>query len=74
MARCFKTFHNYSQSDFLLIILIVETLTSGDGDSGRVPRTIDCELTADLTGCCVPGDSVVVCGLVQVSTQEQGEK
>ena len=58
----------------MLFIPIVETLTSGDGDSGRVPRTIDCELTADLTGCCVPGDSVVVSGLVQVSTQEQGEK
>ena len=47
-------------------------MTIGDGDSGRVPRTVDCELTADLTGSCVPGDSVTVCGLVQVATQDQG--
>jgi len=47
-------------------------LTSGDADSGRVPRTIDCELTLDLVSSCVPGDSVVVCGLVKVVAPEQG--
>ncbi|XP_067933139.1 DNA helicase MCM8-like [Watersipora subatra] len=54
-------------------IRLQETMMIGDGDSGRVPRTVDCELTADLTGSCVPGDSVTVCGLVQVATQDQGK-
>lgn len=57
---------------FIYIIFILENLTSGDGDSGRVPRTIDCELTSDLIGTCVPGDQVTVCGLVKVATQDQG--
>lgn len=56
-----------------MVVSIVENLSSGEGDTGRVPRTIDCELTSDLTGSCVPGDSVTICGLVKVSTQDQGK-
>ena len=33
---------------------------------------MDCELTSDLIGTCVPGDQVTVCGLVKVATQDQG--
>lgn len=49
-----------------------ENLTNMDGDTGRVPRTIDCELTGDLVGSCVPGDQIIVCGVVRVATQDQG--
>jgi len=36
-------------------------------DPGRVPRTIECELTEDLVDSCVPGDIVTVCGIVKVA-------
>jgi DNA helicase MCM8 len=39
-------------------------------DSGRVPRTVECELTEDLVGSCVPGDIVTVTGVVKIITVE----
>nr|CAB3461236.1 unnamed protein product [Digitaria exilis] len=33
---------------------------------GRVPRTIECELTEDLVDCCIPGEIVTVTGIVEV--------
>eukprot|EP00048_Salpingoeca_helianthica_P006883 m.104013 g.104013 ORF g.104013 m.104013 type:complete len:536 (-) comp14161_c1_seq3:36-1643(-) len=39
-------------------------------ESGRIPRTIECELTADLVGSCVPGDVVTVSGEVRVAGTE----
>jgi DNA helicase MCM8 len=35
-------------------------------DPGRVPRTIECELTEDLVDSCVPGDVITLCGIVKV--------
>lgn len=35
-------------------------------EEGRMPRTIDAELFADLIDSCVPGDTVTVCGVVRV--------
>jgi DNA replicative helicase MCM subunit Mcm2 (Cdc46/Mcm family) len=35
-------------------------------DAGRVPRTIECELTDDLVDAGVPGDVVTVSGVVKV--------
>eukprot|EP01097_Dermamoeba_algensis_P009000 TRINITY_DN6200_c0_g1_i1.p1 TRINITY_DN6200_c0_g1~~TRINITY_DN6200_c0_g1_i1.p1 ORF type:complete len:798 (-),score=180.44 TRINITY_DN6200_c0_g1_i1:52-2406(-) len=35
-------------------------------DAGRVPRTVEVELTEDLVDFCVPGDFVSVCGVVKV--------
>jgi DNA replicative helicase MCM subunit Mcm2 (Cdc46/Mcm family) len=37
-----------------------------DADSGRVPRTIECDLAADLVDRAVPGDVVTVTGIVKV--------
>jgi DNA helicase MCM8 len=37
-----------------------------DAESGRVPRTVECELTEDLVDSCVPGDVVTVTGIVKV--------
>eukprot|EP01105_Mastigella_eilhardi_P026003 TRINITY_DN7297_c0_g1_i1.p1 TRINITY_DN7297_c0_g1~~TRINITY_DN7297_c0_g1_i1.p1 ORF type:complete len:753 (-),score=192.85 TRINITY_DN7297_c0_g1_i1:67-2325(-) len=34
-------------------------------DSGRVPRTLDCELKSDLVDNCAPGDEVTLCGVVR---------
>jgi DNA helicase MCM8 len=41
-----------------------------DVESGRIPRTIECELTEDLTGVCTPGDLITVNGIVKALTLE----
>jgi DNA helicase MCM8 len=40
-------------------------------DPGRVPRTVECELNEDLVDSCIPGDVVVICGVVKVQAPEQ---
>lgn len=35
-------------------------------EEGRMPRTVDAELFADLIDSCIPGDIVTVCGVVRV--------
>eukprot|EP01112_Ceratiomyxa_fruticulosa_P012920 TRINITY_DN3601_c0_g2_i1.p1 TRINITY_DN3601_c0_g2~~TRINITY_DN3601_c0_g2_i1.p1 ORF type:complete len:728 (+),score=149.30 TRINITY_DN3601_c0_g2_i1:149-2332(+) len=39
-------------------------------ESGRVPRTIEIELTDDLVDSCVPGDIITVCGIVKMISVE----
>ncbi|KAK9759326.1 MCM AAA-lid domain [Popillia japonica] len=34
--------------------------------SGRVPRTVECDLTEDLVSSCIPGDDVLVTGMLKV--------
>lgn len=41
-------------------------------DGGRVPRTIECELTEDLCDNCVPGDVIILTGVVKVVSSEEG--
>ncbi|RXN18654.1 DNA helicase MCM8 [Labeo rohita] len=49
----------------------VQELMSGDQrESGRIPRTIQCELTQDLVDSCVPGDMVTITGVIKVSNEE----
>lgn len=35
-------------------------------EGGRVPRTVEVELTEDLVDSCVPGDEVTITGVVKV--------
>lgn len=51
-------------------IRIQEQLSGADQDSGRVPRTIECELTEELVDSGVPGDVITVCGEVKVVSTE----
>ncbi|EFJ34946.1 hypothetical protein SELMODRAFT_405992 [Selaginella moellendorffii] len=45
----------------------LQELHVGEGyEEGRVPRTVECELTEDLVDVCMPGDVVTVCGIVKV--------
>lgn len=40
--------------------------------SGRVPRTLDCELVGDgLVDTCTPGDQVTVCGILKMQVAEE---
>lgn len=41
-----------------------------DVESGRIPRTIECELSEDLTGVCLLGDLVTVNGILKALTIE----
>ncbi|OAY84810.1 putative DNA helicase MCM8 [Ananas comosus] len=45
---------------------IQELFNSGSHEEGRVPRTVECELTEDLVDSCIPGDIVTVTGIVKV--------
>ncbi|XP_077216174.1 minichromosome maintenance 8 isoform X2 [Tasmannia lanceolata] len=47
-------------------IRIQELLRSENHEEGRVPRTVECELTEDLVDACIPGDMVTVTGIIKV--------
>ncbi|XP_026418412.1 probable DNA helicase MCM8 isoform X1 [Papaver somniferum] len=53
------------QMDFQKI-RIQELLKSENHEEGRVPRTVECELSEDLVDACLPGDVVTVTGIVKV--------
>lgn len=45
---------------------IQELLKSEHHEEGRVPRTVECELTEDLVDACIPEDIVTVTGIIRV--------
>ncbi|XP_042475384.1 probable DNA helicase MCM8 [Macadamia integrifolia] len=47
-------------------IRLQELLKSENHEEGRVPRTVECELTEDLVDACIPGDVVTVTGIIKV--------
>ncbi|KAL6620376.1 hypothetical protein ACP70R_035515 [Stipagrostis hirtigluma subsp. patula] len=47
-------------------IRIQELANSDNREEGRVPRTVECELTEDLVDCCIPGEIITVTGIVNV--------
>lgn len=47
-------------------IRLQELLKSQDHEEGRVPRTVECELSEDLVDACIPGDVVTVTGIIRV--------
>ena len=53
----------------------VQELQSDDQrESGRVPRTVECELTNDLVYTCIPGDVVTVTGIVKKKSCSSGKQ
>lgn len=42
-----------------------ELLKPENHEEGRVPRTVECELTEDLVDVCIPGDVVTVTGIIR---------
>lgn len=42
-------------------------------DSGRIPRTVECEVTQDLVDLVAPGDVVAVTGIVKILSVEEGK-
>ncbi|CAL9687718.1 unnamed protein product [Knipowitschia caucasica] len=58
------------------IIKVQELIGGEQREAGRIPRTVECHLTADLCDSCVPGDTVTVTGIVRVTKEglQRGNK
>ncbi|KAK3102993.1 hypothetical protein FSP39_015600 [Pinctada imbricata] len=63
---------NMTQTIDWQTVRIQELMGDGMKESGRIPRTVDCELTQDLVDSCVPGDIVTVSGVVKVNSVDEG--
>ncbi|KAH6595120.1 hypothetical protein BASA50_006106 [Batrachochytrium salamandrivorans] len=55
-------------------IRVQEKLANDQADSGRIPRTVECELVQDLTDSVVPGDVVCISGVVKVLATDEGKR
>ena len=51
-------------------VRLQEIVTDESREEGRMPRTIECELTDDLVDKCIPGDEVTISGVVKVVSSE----
>ena len=51
---------------------IQEKLADDQVDSGRIPRTAECEVKDDLVDLVGPGDVVCVSGIVKILSVEEG--
>jgi len=52
-------------------IKIQEIMLDEQREAGRIPRTVECELTYGLVDSCTPGDMITVTGVVKVTTAEE---
>nr|KJB16813.1 hypothetical protein B456_002G248900 [Gossypium raimondii] len=65
-SRTFKPIRSSAQAIDFQKIRLQELLKSEDHEEGRVPRTVECELTEDLVDLCIPGDVATVTGIIRV--------
>ncbi|KAL6011117.1 DNA replication licensing factor mcm8 [Asimina triloba] len=56
--------HNHPDSTIALKNLKASYIENHE--EGRVPRTVECELTEDLVDACIPGDVITVTGIIKV--------
>ncbi|GMH34114.1 hypothetical protein BSKO_01948 [Bryopsis sp. KO-2023] len=68
--RSFTPNLGYAKSIDWQKIRVQEILGADKQEEGRIPRTVEVELTNDLVDCCVAGDVVTVLGLVKVINTE----
>ncbi|PKI62194.1 hypothetical protein CRG98_017567 [Punica granatum] len=65
-SRSFIPIRTTAQAIDFQKIRLQELQKSENHEEGRVPRTVECELTEDLVDVCIPGDVVTVTGFVKV--------
>ncbi|XVF55420.1 hypothetical protein PTKIN_Ptkin06aG0034600 [Pterospermum kingtungense] len=65
-SRTFKPIRSSACAIDFQKIRLQELLKFEDHEEGRVPRTVECELTEDLVDLCIPGDVVTVTGIIRV--------
>ncbi|XP_059471137.1 DNA helicase MCM8 [Neocloeon triangulifer] len=63
--------HKLTQTSNWQTVKLQENLDDDQREGGRVPRTLEVELTEDLVETCVPGDEVTVTGVVKVLNSEE---
>uniref|UniRef100_A0A2N9IKY6 Probable DNA helicase MCM8 n=1 Tax=Fagus sylvatica TaxID=28930 RepID=A0A2N9IKY6_FAGSY len=65
-SKFFNPIRSTAQTIDFQKIRLQELLKPEDHEEGRVPRTVECELTQDLVDACIPGDVVTVTGIIRV--------
>eukprot|EP00116_Pleurobrachia_bachei_P001875 sb/3462137/ len=55
-------------------VRLQEVVTEEQNEPGRIPRTVECELTGDLVGACIPGENVQITGIVKVHQGGEEQK
>ncbi|XP_054706909.1 DNA helicase MCM8-like [Uloborus diversus] len=71
-SNCYSTKHKpLLQSPNTLTIpwktIRLQELNGNENEGGRVPRTVESELTNELTESCMPGDVVIISGIITVN-------
>ena len=57
----------------MCVWLRIQELSGSDlREAGRIPRTIECELTSDLVDSCIPGDMVTITAVVKATSSDEG--
>lgn len=54
------------------LLKLQECVGSEQCEGGRIPRTVECELTRELVDVCTPGDDVTITGIIRVRNMEEG--
>ncbi|XP_023641156.1 probable DNA helicase MCM8 isoform X2 [Capsella rubella] len=65
-SKTFTPIRSSAQTIDFQKIRVQELQKPEDHEDGRVPRTVECELTEDLVDTCIPGDVVTVTGIIGV--------
>lgn len=64
-SSCTHAINFFNISFKIVFYRLQELLKTENHEEGRVPRTVDCELTEDLVDACIPGDVVTVTGIIR---------
>ncbi|KAK7285096.1 hypothetical protein RJT34_19855 [Clitoria ternatea] len=64
-SKVFNPLRSTAQTIDFQKIRVQELLKPEDHEEGRVPRTVECEVTQDLVDACIPGDVVTVTGIIR---------
>ncbi|XP_069669025.1 DNA helicase MCM8 [Periplaneta americana] len=75
-AKSFRPLYSspFTQTINWQSVRLQEIVSDDQREGGRVPRTIECELTDDLLDSCIPGDVVTITGIVKVRNSEECNK
>ncbi|XP_010464617.1 PREDICTED: probable DNA helicase MCM8 [Camelina sativa] len=65
-SKTFTPIRSSAQTIDFQKIRVQELQKPEDHEEGRLPRTVECELTEDLVDTCIPGDVVTVTGIIGV--------
>jgi DNA helicase MCM8 len=64
-TRLFEPDRSSARTIDFQTIRLQEVMGTDAADAGRIPRSVECELTDDLVDSCVPGDTVTIVGIVK---------